>query len=65
MHCRHCDKEFAPKTTFQRFCSAACRQAAWQQDRGQELTRIVDSIARELDALRALQRRKPFKGARE
>lgn len=35
--CRHCGEAFTPRTTWQRYCSEACRVAAWEARSGKKL----------------------------
>ncbi len=59
MRFAYCGAQIDAKTSRRRFCSAKCRAAAWQQQRGDELARVEETLLRALARLRALRRAKP------
>jgi hypothetical protein len=40
MLCAFCDRDFTPKRTTGKFCSAKCRAAAWQANRAKREDRL-------------------------
>ncbi len=58
MRCQHCEAEFQAKTVRRRFCTEKCRKASWQAERDRDLALVVDSMTRDLERLRRLQRGK-------
>ncbi len=56
MRCQHCGAEMEAKTSRRRFCGAACRAAAWQRQRGEDLAALEEQLTRALSRVRALRR---------
>jgi len=56
MLCVFCDRNFTPKRSTGKYCSAKCRAAAWQANRDVELALVEENLTRTLARVRGLRR---------